>query len=463
MEWRRDGVAIPGAAGQSYRPVAADDRAELTARVTAGNAAGSAAAETAALDIVLGRPRRVGMLADLALVQGANPARAGGGRRFAGEALVYSVAGGGASIDRGRAREHPTGTPVTAKVRVTATNSGGSAAAVSFRVTVAVAAPTAVGTLADVRYVQGSCVKTVATRAAFGGAGLSYALAAAPAGVTIDAATGVVSIPTNALIAATVTVRAQNASGFASQSFGVTVRATVSGGFPEVPAEQLAEATGKALTRFDKSVQGGNNPFFGGAMVTEAYAAFAGQTAADSHVLAQLRYNLQGANCPAGQGGYGLQHQLCFVAAAALAKRTTRIWNDFTSAEKTKIDLLVKAMLIGGAAHGSDHNPTAPGERSFIDRLSTEPAATSISAWRNPPSCCAPGRSSAGAQRSRRSWTIWTTRPSPRRFRTMASPTPRPFTAICKEAGRLPVWRAPLRTGHGVASRWTRLRRWPFR
>ena len=148
VAWRRDGVAIPGAAGLSYRPVAADDRTRLTARVTAGNAAGSAAAETAALDIVHAAPARIGVLADLALVQGASPAQLEAAAVFAGEALIYSVTGGGASIDAATGRVSvPTGTPVTAEVRVTATNSGG-AAAVSFRVTVAVAAPTALGTLA---------------------------------------------------------------------------------------------------------------------------------------------------------------------------------------------------------------------------------------------------------------------------------------------------------------------------
>ena len=99
VEWRRDGVAIPGAAGLSYRPVAADDRAELTARVTAANAAGSAVAETAALRIVRAAPAAVGTLVDLALVQGGNPGRVEAAAAFAGEGLVYSVAGAGAAID----------------------------------------------------------------------------------------------------------------------------------------------------------------------------------------------------------------------------------------------------------------------------------------------------------------------------------------------------------------------------
>ena len=109
---------------------------------------------------------------------------------------------------------------------VTATNSGGSAS-VGFRVTVAAAlpAPVAVGTLPAVVWPLGAGARTVSTQAGFAGEGLGYALEAAPAGATIDAGTGLVTIPTGtALEAATVTVRATNAAGSAVQSFAVTVR-----------------------------------------------------------------------------------------------------------------------------------------------------------------------------------------------------------------------------------------------
>jgi hypothetical protein len=368
-EWRRDGAAIPGATGLSYLPVAADDRTDLTARVVATNAAGSAAAETAALGIVRVAPAVVGALADLALVQGGSPAQVEAAAAFTGAALVYSVAGGGATVDAATGRVTvPTGAPLAgAQVTVTATNSGGSAS-VSFKVTVAVAAPAAVGTLPDVSYTQGTGTKTVATAGAFSGAGVAYALMAAPAGVTINAATGVVSIPTSALLAASVTVRASNASGSASQSFDVTVRAAASGGFPQVPSGQLGDAIAKPLTKFTAERAGAaNNQFVGPAMVIEAYAAFAGQTAADAHVAAQIRYNLQGANCPGGSGGYGLQYQTWFACAAAIVRRTPRLWDgEFTASERTRIELLVKHLAIAGAAQGSDHNPLSPGEKCFL-------------------------------------------------------------------------------------------------
>jgi hypothetical protein len=221
VEWRRDGAAIPGAAGLGYVPVAADDRTDLTARVTASNAAGSAAAETAALAVVRVAPAVIGALPDLALVQG-DPGQVAAAAAFAGEALTYSVTGAGAAIDAAGRVTIPTGTPLSAEVRVTAANSGGSAS-VAFTVTVAVAAPVAVGTLPDVVYGQGSGTRTVAAAPAFSGAELGYAVTG-PAGVSVDPASGVVSIPTAAPISATVTVRASNASGSATQSFRLTVR-----------------------------------------------------------------------------------------------------------------------------------------------------------------------------------------------------------------------------------------------
>ena len=152
------------------------------------------------------------------------------GAAFAGGALVFSVSGAGATVDPATGRVSiPTALPLEgAQVTVTATNSGGSAAT-GFRVTVAapVPAPVALGTLADMVYEQGSGVQTVSAQAGFGGAELAFALDTAPAGVTINPGSGLVAIPTDALVAgATITVQARNAGGAAIQSFRVTVRST---------------------------------------------------------------------------------------------------------------------------------------------------------------------------------------------------------------------------------------------
>ena len=137
VEWRRDGIAISGAGGLAYVPGPEDDLADLTAHVTATNAAGSAVAEAAPLDIVWPAPAVIAELFDLVLVQGPGGATAEAGAVFTGGALVFTVTGAGASIDPATGRlSIPTDQPVAAaEITVTASNSGGSAAA-GFRVTV---------------------------------------------------------------------------------------------------------------------------------------------------------------------------------------------------------------------------------------------------------------------------------------------------------------------------------------
>ena len=242
FRWLRDGTEIAGATGPDYRPGDADDATGLSVLVTAENAAGSAAAETPRLAIRRAAPVATGGLDDRLLVQGSGAAAVSAAAAFAGAGLVFTVAGGGARVDAGTGLVSlPTDALRTGEaVTVTATNSGGSAS-VGFRVTVAAAlpAPVAVGTLPAVVWPLGAGARTVSTQAGFAGEGLGYALEAAPAGATIDAGTGLVTIPTGtALEAATVTVRATNAAGSAVQGFAVTVRpmATV---FDAAPA--LAE------------------------------------------------------------------------------------------------------------------------------------------------------------------------------------------------------------------------------
>ena len=150
---------------------------------------------------------------------------------FAGEARRFAVSGAGASVDPlTGVVAIPTDAEVAdAPVTVTASNSGGSATA-GFRVTVAapLAAPVAVGGIPDQILEQDSGPRTVSAQAAFRGEALGFALDAAPAGVGIDAGSGLVTIATDtALAAAPVIVRASNAAGAATQGFAVSVRSTV--------------------------------------------------------------------------------------------------------------------------------------------------------------------------------------------------------------------------------------------
>lgn len=111
-------------------------------------------------------------------------------------------------------------------VTVTATNTGGQAqAAFRFEVVTELLAPTAVGTLPAVVWPVGAGSRTLSAAAGFAGEALAYALEAAPAGATIEAATGLLTVPTeNVTEAVPVRIRASNAAGSAVQSFTLSTR-----------------------------------------------------------------------------------------------------------------------------------------------------------------------------------------------------------------------------------------------
>ncbi len=108
--------------------------------------------------------------------------------------------------------------------RVTATNSGGSAEALTAALTVTHVAPVAKGELFEEILDEGTGPQEVPTAQDFEGQNLAFDVAGA--GATIDTATGVVSIPTDTPVdGATVTVTATNSGGAAESSFLVTVEA----------------------------------------------------------------------------------------------------------------------------------------------------------------------------------------------------------------------------------------------
>ena len=231
LQWRRDGTDIPGATASGYLPVAADDLAEVSCAVTASNAAGSLEAVTDPVRVTQVAPAAAGSPGDLVLEQGSSAQAVPMADKFTGAALAFAVTGAGTSIDAATGiLSLPTDALRSEEVVVvTATNSGGSAEC-AFRVTVAaaLAAPAALGALGDAVYEQGSGDQTVSTQASFSGENLVFTLDAAPAGVVIDAGSGLVTVPTAALLSqAIVTVRASNAKGSATQSFRVTVRSSV--------------------------------------------------------------------------------------------------------------------------------------------------------------------------------------------------------------------------------------------
>lgn len=117
--------------------------------------------------------------------------------------------------------------------RVTATNAAGTLSATPEPILVVREAPVVVDLLPDVEAVQGAAPMTVEAAAAFDGAGLVFTVAGANA--SIDAATGTLSIPADAVLEGeTVTVTATNSGGSVDTSFLVTV--VVAGPVPFPPA-----------------------------------------------------------------------------------------------------------------------------------------------------------------------------------------------------------------------------------
>jgi hypothetical protein len=140
LNWQRDGMDIPGATGTGYVPGPADDLRAIRCRVTATNAAGTASAVTVAVTATHAAPVRSGTLPDLAFDLGSGPQTVAAADVFAGSALTYGASGAGAVIDPATgALTLATDLPRAGeRITVTATNSGGTAAA-EFRLTVAAA------------------------------------------------------------------------------------------------------------------------------------------------------------------------------------------------------------------------------------------------------------------------------------------------------------------------------------
>ena len=104
---------------------------------------------------------------------------------------------------------------------VTATNAGGSEALAAGPLRVTQAPPVALGAIADLVLTQGDAPGRVEAAGHFSGAGLSFSVEGA--GAEVDAS-GVISVPTGALLAEeAVVVTASNSGGSATIRFRVTV------------------------------------------------------------------------------------------------------------------------------------------------------------------------------------------------------------------------------------------------
>ena len=165
-------------------------------------------------------------------------------------------------------------------------------------------------------------------------------------------------------------------------------------------------AIASPLIDYDKNFSGGaytNGAWFGGASIVLAAASHAGNTSADARLLQQIRFSCTGGNEICANGGYPAQHELQATGMFAIAKLTPRIWNQITTAEKGRIDLIMKASLVSCAFTTSNNNPYFYSQRTLAIGIRTIGKACWAACWSR-------WSISADPLRPRRSWTATTTR-----------------------------------------------------
>lgn len=230
LQWLRGGVEIAGATADTYVPQAGDEGQEITVRVTASNAAGALVAVPEAVVAKAATPLP---LPPLLL---AAPVLAGAGKvgsplgvepgSWSGDpAIALQWLRDGAEIAGATAATYVPADAddrATLAVRVTASNVAGSQTVVTDGIAVTQVAPTLVGELYDEVLDREDGSVPVETAQVFSGRALGYGVTGG--GATIDAATGVLSLPTGTVLSGeTVTVTATNSGGSAEASFLLTI------------------------------------------------------------------------------------------------------------------------------------------------------------------------------------------------------------------------------------------------
>ncbi len=134
--------------------------------------------------------------------------------------------------------------------------------------------------------------------------------------------------------------------------------------------EMLNLALSQGLIWFDQDLSGGAHSWtFHYAEVALAVHAACGDTRADARLLQHIRNVLKPGNGTTAQGGYADQHQVGILTAFSLISKIPRLWNQLSSAEKNKIDLMFEAALVSNAFVTSNENPfvKAGGQQYSMD------------------------------------------------------------------------------------------------
>src|SRR5689334_2004940 len=113
------------------------------------------------------------------------------------------------------------------------------------------------------------------------------------------------------------------------------------------PSEvSISFAKSSQLVWFSPALSGGAHTWvFNGAEVIKALTAYCGDKRLDNELLLQIRTLLDPNKGPTATGGYQDQKQLGAALMFFLVRRTPRIWNALSIAERSLIDLTMEAFM----------------------------------------------------------------------------------------------------------------------
>lgn len=127
---------------------------------------------------------------------------------------------------------------------------------------------------------------------------------------------------------------------------------------PALSSEVVDIAIQASFVSFDETLSGGaHTHVFNAGEFGKAAAAYNGDTRVDQKLLEQIRFLLIPGNGITATGGFQDQKQVGSTAMFALARRTPRIWDQLTTAEKDKISIMMYGALLSSSFVSSDHNP----------------------------------------------------------------------------------------------------------
>jgi len=265
---RNDAVIVEGiVTGATYTILATDDFSNLYIRETAVNGNYTVPVTSASVSVRYVAPTIGAGLADQTFVQNTGNQSYNVAAVFTGSNRTWTITGPvGITINEGVVGIPTVDIQDDTTITVRATNSGGYAED-TFLLDITDAAPVSSGvTLPTQSYPQGSGVRTFDASVGFVGSNIVYDIPTPVTGVSVGAATGIVSTVTTSLLSSTsVGVRATNTGGALTRSFNVAVVAAA-GTPPTLSGTAIASQVD--LIRGTTAITVASAPAFSGSVST---------------------------------------------------------------------------------------------------------------------------------------------------------------------------------------------------